>query len=84
MALNRDDLISAIHEIANENPQWGENIAALVTGFENDEISFGELKELITDYKRQIENEEAIQEVELRGKIEVALESLMILASAAI
>ena len=50
----------------------------------NDEISFDELAELITDYKRQIENEEAIREVELRGKVEVALESLMALARAAI
>ena len=82
--MTRDDLIGIIHEIAQENPQWGENIAALVTRFENDEISFDELKELITDYKRQIENEEAISEVELRGKVEVALESLMILASAAL
>lgn len=82
--MTRDDLIAAIHEIAEENPQWGENIAALVTGFENDEISIDELAELITDYKRQIENEEAIAEVELRGKIEVALESLMALARAAV
>jgi hypothetical protein len=45
--MTRDDLIGIIHEIAQENPQWGENIAALVTGFENDEISFDELKELL-------------------------------------
>tara|TARA_B100002019_G_C21229870_1_gene579495 strand:+ start:212 stop:460 length:249 start_codon:yes stop_codon:yes gene_type:complete len=82
--MTRDDLIAAIHEIAEENPQWGENIAALVTGFENDEISMDELAELITDYKRQIENEEAIAEVELRGKVEVALESLLALARAAV
>jgi hypothetical protein len=74
--VSRDDLIKVIHEIANENPKWGENIAALVTGFENDEISFDELKELVTDYKRQLENEDAINEVELRGKCEVALMSL--------
>ena len=82
--MTRDDLIGIIHEIAQENPQWGENIAALVTGFENDEISFDELKELITDYKRQLENEDAINEVELRGKCEVALEALMSLAGAAL
>jgi hypothetical protein len=82
--VSRDDLIKVIHEIANENPKWGENIAALVTGFENDEISFDELKELVTDYKRQLENEDAINEVELRGKCEVALEALMSLAGAAL
>jgi hypothetical protein len=84
MAVTRDDLIRNINEIALENPQWAEQIQQLVTGFENDEISIGELSELIMDYNRQLENDAAIAEVELRVKIESTMEMLWSLARAVV
>lgn len=84
MAVTRDDLIRNINEIALENPQWAGQIQQLVTGFENDEISIGELSELIMDYNRQLENDAAIAEVELRVKIESTMEMLWSLARAVV
>ena len=84
MAVTRNDLINTINEIAQENPKWADQISQLVDGFENDEISIGELSELIMDYNRQIENDASISEVELRVKIESAMEMLWSLARAVV
>jgi len=78
----RSQLIQQLGALKEEHPEWGAKIAELVEGFESDEISLGELEELITDYRRKIENDASIREVVVRTRCEVCLEMLISLARA--
>lgn len=78
----RSQLMQQLGALKQEHPEWGSRIAELIDGFENDEISFSELQELIADYRRQVENDANISDVQIRTRCEVCLEMLMTLASA--
>lgn len=78
----RSQLMQQLGALQEEHPEWGAKIEELVKGFESDEISLGELEELITDYRRKIENDASIREAVIRTRCEVCLEMLMTLAQA--
>lgn len=73
-----------INALRAENPIWGDRIKQLVDAFEADEMSFDELKELIEDYRRQVQNDASIAEAQTRTRTEVCLEMLFNLAQAVI
>lgn len=78
----RSQLMQQLGALREEHPEWGAKIEALIQGFEADEISLSELEELITDYRRKIENDASIKEAVIRTRCEVCLEMLISLARA--
>ncbi len=80
--INRQHLIDEINDLKSANPKWGNRLQDLVTAFENDEVTFDELAELIKDYTREAENDKSIADAEIRTKTEVCLEMLFALAKA--
>lgn len=80
--INRQHLLEEIESLSSANPKWGKRLRELVTAFENDEVTFDELTELIKDYTRELENDQSISDVQIRTKTEVCLEMLFALAKA--
>lgn len=80
--INRQHLIEEIESLRAVNPKWGNRLNDLVSAFENDEVTFDELAELIKDYTRELENDQSIVSVQTRTKTEVCLEMLLALAKA--
>ncbi len=80
--LTRQHLLDEIADLKLANPKWGNRLQDLVTAFENDEVTFDELSELIKDYTREAENDKSIADAETRTKTEVCLEMLLALAKA--
>jgi hypothetical protein len=80
--INRQHLLEEISSLSSANPKWGNRLSDLVKAFENDEVTFDELEELIKDYTRELENDQSISDVQIRTKTEVCLEMLFALAKA--
>ena len=82
--VTRQQLMLQINALRSEHLEWGNKIKELVDAFESDQMSFDELKELVEDYRRQIQNDASISEVGTRTRTEVCLEMLFNLAKAVI
>jgi hypothetical protein len=82
--VTRQQLMLQINALRADNPQWGDRLKQLVDSFEADEMTFDELKELIEDYRRQVQNDASISEAQTRTRTEVCLEMLFNLARAVI
>ncbi len=82
--VNRQQLMLQINALRSEHPEWGNRLRELVEAFESDQMTFDELKELIEDYRRQVQNDASISEAQTRTRTEVCLEMLFNLAKAVI
>jgi len=82
--VTRQQLMLQINVLCTEHLEWGNKIKELVDAFESDQMSFDELKELIEDYHRQVQNDASISEIGTRTRTEFCLEMLFNLAKAVI